>query len=97
MERVWNIKLNVELVRVSKTTGALSIIASFDSNRLCSGDSTSCQGSNPDREIVVPFTHTFDFNNSAYAVYGRLFRGIFNLQFEAGTLPTWPGGAAANA
>ena len=73
----------VELVRVSKTTGALSIITSFDSNRLCAGDTESCHGSNSVKEIVVPFTHTFDFNNYArYAVYGRVYRGIsiFNLR-----------------
>jgi hypothetical protein len=72
----------VELVRVSKTTGAWSRIAVFDSNLQCMGDSASCQGSNDVKNITVPFNHTFDFENYAYAVYGRLYRGIsiFNLR-----------------
>jgi hypothetical protein len=72
----------VELVRVSKTTGAWSRIASFDSNLQCTGSSTSCQGDNTVKNITVPFTHNFDFNNYSYAVYGRLYRGIaiYNLR-----------------
>ncbi|HXG63468.1 MAG TPA: hypothetical protein VNO70_00075, partial [Blastocatellia bacterium] len=72
----------VELVRVSKTTGAFEIIARFDSNLQCAGDSASCQGDNNVKSIAVPFTHTFDFNNYTYAVYGRLYRAlaIFNLR-----------------
>ena len=72
----------VELVRVSKTTGAVSRIAVFDSNKQCSG--TSCQGTvgSEASNIAVPFTHTFDFNNFAYAVHARLQRAIaiFNLR-----------------
>jgi hypothetical protein len=72
----------VELVRVSKSTGTWSRIALFDSNRQCTGDPTSCQGNNDVKNIAVPFTHTFDFNNYSYAVYGRLYRGIaiYNLR-----------------
>jgi hypothetical protein len=66
----------VELVRVSKTTGAWSRIATFDSNRQCQGTTTSCLGSNDVKNIAVPFTHTFDFNNYSYAVYGRVYRAL---------------------
>jgi hypothetical protein len=66
----------VELVRVSKTTGAWSSIAAFDSNLQCTGTSTSCQGSNDVKSIAVPFNHTFDFENYSYAVYGRLYRAL---------------------
>lgn len=65
----------VELARVSRTTGAWSSVARFDSNRQCTG--TNCQGGdNTVRSIAVPFTHTFDFNNYAYAVYVRLYRAL---------------------
>lgn len=89
----------VELVRVSKATGAWSRIATFDSNLQCAG--TSCQGSNDVNNIVVPFTHTFDFNNYAYAVYGRLYRGIaiynlrpalYQLRLQAQPVITFPKG-----
>ena len=66
----------VELVRVSKTTGAWSRIAVFDSNLQCAGSSTSCQGDNTIKNIAVSFNHTFDFANYAYAVYGRLYRAL---------------------
>jgi hypothetical protein len=72
----------VELVRVAKSNGAWSRIASFDSNLLCAGSSASCHGTDDIKTITVPFTHTFDFNNYTYAVYGRLYRGIaiYNLR-----------------
>lgn len=66
----------VELVRVSKTTGVWSRVTSFDSNLQCAGTSASCQGDNSVKNIAVPFNHSFDFNNYAYAVYGRLYRGL---------------------
>ena len=66
----------VELVRVNKTTGAWSKIATFDSNLQCQGDSVSCQGANDVKSITVPFNHTFDFNNYSYAVYGRVYRAL---------------------
>jgi hypothetical protein len=66
----------VELVRVSKTNGAWSRIAVFDSNLICAGTSTSCAGDNTVKSIAVPFTHTFDFVNYTYAVYGRLYRAL---------------------
>jgi hypothetical protein len=72
----------VELVRVSKTTGVWGRVASFDSNLQCSGTSISCQGDNTVKNIAVSFSHSFDFNNYSYAVYGRLYRGIaiYNLR-----------------
>ena len=66
----------VELVRVSKITGVASVIAKYDSNLLCAGDTESCHGSNDVKNIVVPFSHNFDFENYAYAVYGRLYLGV---------------------
>jgi hypothetical protein len=66
----------VELVRVSKSTGVLSTIARFDSNLQCAGTSASCQGTNSVKTFAVPFSHTFDFKNYAYAVYGRLHRAL---------------------
>lgn len=65
----------VELFRVSKTTGAWSRIASFDSNLQCRAG-TTCVADNTIRNIAVPFTHTFDFNNYSYAVYARLYRAL---------------------
>ena len=65
----------VELVRVSKTTGAWSRIAAFDSNLQCAAG-TTCVADNTVRNIAVPFNHTFDFNNYAYAVYARLYRAL---------------------
>jgi hypothetical protein len=65
----------VELVRVSKSTGAWSSVAVFDSNLQCAGP-TSCLADNTIKRIAVPFTHSFDFNNYAYAVYGRLHRAL---------------------
>ena len=79
-------------MRVSKTTGAWSRIAVFDSNLRCAGSTTSCQGDNTIKSIEVPFTHSFDFTNYAYAVYGRLYRaqslynlrpGIYQLRLQA--------------
>jgi hypothetical protein len=66
----------VELIRVSKTNAAWSRVARFDSNLQCAGTPTSCQGDNTVRSIAVPFTHTFDFANYAYAVYVRLYRAL---------------------
>jgi hypothetical protein len=71
-----------ELVRVHKITGAWSRIATFDSNLQCAGTSTSCQGDNTVKNHAVRFSHTFDFENYTYAVYGRLYRAlaIYNLR-----------------
>jgi hypothetical protein len=63
----------VELVRVSKTTGAWQRIASFDSNLQCQG---TCLADNTIHNIAVNFTHDFDFQNYAYAMYGRLYRAL---------------------
>ena len=65
----------VQLVRVSKATGAWASIVTFDSNLQCA-QGTSCIADNNVRSIAVPFTHTFDFNNYAYAVYVRLYRAL---------------------
>src|SRR5581483_567915 len=65
----------VQLVRVSKTTGAWASIVTFDSNLQCA-QGTACIADNTVRSIDVPFTHTFDFNNYAYAVYVRLYRAL---------------------
>jgi hypothetical protein len=65
----------VQLVRVSKTTGALASIVTFDSNLQCA-QGTACVADNSVRSIGVPFAHTFDFNNYAYAVYVRLYRAL---------------------
>jgi hypothetical protein len=86
----------VELVRVSKTTGALSRVAQFDSNLQCQHTpTTNCYGDNTIKTFAVAFTHTFDFNNYAYAVYARLYRGqavrlpqIFQVRLQAGSLTT---------
>ena len=64
----------VELVRVNKTTGAWQRIAVFDSNLQCAG--TDCVADNNVKNIAVPFTHTFDFENYAYTVYARLYRAL---------------------
>jgi hypothetical protein len=66
----------VELVRVSKTTGAWASVAVFDSNLQCAGGPSLCQADNSIKNISVPFSHNFDFNNYAYAVYGRLHRAL---------------------
>jgi hypothetical protein len=74
----------VELVRVSKTTGAWSLVARFDSNLQCQPTPTSsCGGNNAVKTFTVPFTHTFDFVNYTYAVYGRLYRGFSTLSARA--------------
>ncbi|MCU1328532.1 MAG: hypothetical protein JWN34_3902 [Bryobacterales bacterium] len=65
----------VQLVRVSKITGVLAVIATFDSNLQCA-QGTSCVADNNVRRIDVPFAHAFDFNNYAYAVYVRLHRAL---------------------
>ena len=66
----------VELVRVSKTTGTWEKIASFDSNLQCAGGPSLCQADNTTKNFTVDFSHTFDFDNYAYAVYGRLYRAL---------------------
>jgi hypothetical protein len=89
----------VELVRVSKTTGAWSRIARFNSNLQCSASPTSCQGDNTIKTFAVPFSHTFDFANYTYAVYARLCRAlaiwgltpqIYQLRLQAAPLSTPP-------
>lgn len=88
----------VELVRVSKTTGAWSRIAVFDSNVQCAPP-TSCAADNTIKRFTVPFTHTFDFTNYAYAVYGRLHRALatfslspalYQLRLQAAPLVSLP-------
>jgi len=64
----------VELVRVHKTTGAWQRIAVFDSNLQCVG--LDCGANNNTKNIAVPFSHTFDFENYAYTVYARLYRAL---------------------
>jgi hypothetical protein len=65
-----------ELVRMSKSTGALLRVARFDSNLQCQHTSTtSCSFDNSLKTFAVSFAHTFDFNNYAYVVYARLYRG----------------------
>jgi hypothetical protein len=66
----------VELVRVSKTTGTWGRITSFDSNLQCAGGPSLCQADNTTKTFTVTFSHTFDFDNYAYAVYGRLYRAL---------------------
>ena len=66
----------VELVRVAKTTGVWEKITSFDSNLQCAGGPGLCQADNTIKTFTVSFSHTFDFDNYAYAVYGRLFRAL---------------------
>lgn len=65
-----------ELVRVAKTTGTWEKITSFDSNLQCAGGPGLCQADNTTKTFTVNFSHTFDFDNYAYAVYGRLFRAL---------------------
>lgn len=65
----------VELVRVSKITGPWAKIASFDSNLQCA-DPAGCLADNNIRNIAISFSHTFDFNNYAYAVSVRLYRAL---------------------
>jgi hypothetical protein len=65
----------VQLVRVSKTTGVLAGIVTFDSNLQCA-QGAACIADNNVRSIAVPFSHAFDFNNYAYAVYVRLHRAL---------------------
>ena len=66
----------VELVRVSKTTGTWGKITSFDSNLQCAGGPSLCQADNTTKNFTVNFSHAFDFDNYAYAVYGRLYRAL---------------------
>lgn len=91
-----NYQVYVELVRMSKVTGALSRIAQFDSNLQCQQTpTTSCYGDNAVKTFAVTFTHTFDFNNYAYAVHARLYRGqvsflpqIYQLRLQSVALTT---------
>lgn len=64
-----------ELVRVHKTTGQWQRIAVFDSNTVCAPAGT-CIADNTIHSFAVNFSHTFDFNNYTYAVYGRLYRAL---------------------
>jgi hypothetical protein len=73
-----NFQVYVNLGRVSRTTGQWQQIASFDSNNQCPDAGAPC-GINDDIHVAtVDFTHTFDFENYAYAVYGRLYRVMPN-------------------
>jgi hypothetical protein len=66
----------VELVRMSRTTGAISRIAQFDSNLQCQPTpTTGCHGDNAVKTFTAAFSHAFDFGNYAYAVHARLYRG----------------------
>ena len=86
----------VELVRMSKTTGAISRIVRFDSNLQCQHTpTTSCRGDNAVKTFAAAFSHTFDFDNYAYAVYARLYRGnvsflpqIYQVRLQALPLTT---------
>jgi hypothetical protein len=87
-----------ELVRVNKITGAWSRIAVFDSNTVCAPAGT-CVADNTIHNFAVNFTHTFDFNNYSYAVYGRLYRAlatfslspaIYQLRLQAAPIVTQP-------
>jgi hypothetical protein len=86
----------VELVRMSKTSGALFQVARFDSNLQCQQTpTTSCYGDNAVKRFAVTFNHTFDFNNYAYAVYARLYRGnvsflpqVYQVRMQAAPLTT---------
>jgi hypothetical protein len=90
----------VELVRVSKTTGTWEKITSFDSNLQCAGGPSLCQADNTTKNFTVNFSHTFDFDNYAYAVYGRLYRAlatfsltpvIYQLRLQAAPIVVQPG------
>jgi hypothetical protein len=90
----------VELVRVSKTTGAWEKITSFDSNLQCAGGPSLCQADNTTKNFTVDFSHRFDFDNYAYAVYGRLHRAlatfgltpvIYQLRLQAAPIVVQPG------
>ena len=63
-------------VRVSKTTGTWEKITSFDSNLQCAGGPSLCQADNTTKNFTVDFSHTFHFDNYAYAVYERLYRAL---------------------
>jgi len=93
----------VELVRVSKNTGGWEKITSFDSNLQCAGGPSLCQADNTTKNFTVNFTHTFDFDNYAYAVYGRLYRAlatfsltpvIYQLRLQAAPIVVQPGPVA---
>ena len=94
----------VELVRVSKTTGTSETITSFDSNLQCAGGPSLCQADSTIKNFTVNFSHTFDFDNYAYAVYGRLNRTaravksdptktpvIYQLRLQAAPIVVQPG------
>jgi hypothetical protein len=86
----------VELVRMSKTSGALWQVARFDSNLQCQHTpTTSCYGDNAVKTFAATFNHTFDFSNYAYAVYARLYRGnvsflpqVYQVRLQAVPLAT---------
>ena len=89
----------VELVRVSKTTGTWEKITSFDSNVQCAGGPSLCQADNTTKNFTVTFSHTFDFDNYAYAVYGgsialatfSLTPVIYQLRLQAAPIIVQPG------
>ncbi len=72
-----NYQVLVQLVRTNKISGVQSVVADFNSNGDCPLGSF-CDGTAV-RHHVKPFTHTFDFANYAYAVYGRVYRREANL------------------
>jgi hypothetical protein len=87
-------------VLVSNTTGTWEKITSFDSNLQCAGGPSLCQADNTTKTFAVNFSHTFDFNNYAYAVYGRLYRAlatfsltpvIYQLRLQAAPIIIQPG------
>ena len=42
----------------------------------CAGGPSLCQANNATKNFTVDFSHTFAFDNYAYAVYGRLYRAL---------------------
>jgi hypothetical protein len=75
-------------------------VTSFDSNLRCAGGPSLCQADNTTKNFTVNFSHTFDFDNYAYAVYGRLYRAlatfslapvIYQLRVQAAPIVVQPG------
>jgi hypothetical protein len=70
-------QIYVALGRIEKTSGVYSDVAVFDSNLECPSlqPALECIGNNATvRHMVKPIFHTFDFENYAYTVYGRVYR-----------------------
>lgn len=65
----------VQLVRQDKSTGISTVVAEFDSSSECDLGPVSFCHNGLVRTFVKRFTHTFDFANNAYVVFGRLYRG----------------------